>query len=49
MQEAVHCFGWFGPAEGLAGSAVEFGSDGGELFGGVLGQVAAPEEPLWDS
>lgn len=34
------------PAEGLAGAVVEFGGDGGEVFGGVDGQVGAFREVL---
>jgi len=41
--------GWGGPAEGLAGSAVEFGGDGDQLVGAVHGQVAALGEVLRSS
>src|SRR6266516_4422353 len=37
---------WGSPAEGLAGSAVEGRSDGGEVAGGVLAQVSAFGEVL---
>ncbi len=46
VQEAVHRFGWFRPPELLTGSAVNFGSDSRELFGGVVGQVAALRKAL---
>lgn len=42
----VEGFGGGVPAEGFAGSAVELGGDGGEVFGGVDGEVGAFGEVL---
>ena len=42
----VEGFGGGDPAEGFAGSAVELGGDGGEVFGGVDGEVGAFGEVL---
>jgi hypothetical protein len=35
IQEFSEAFGGGVPVEGFAGSAVELGGDGGEVFGGV--------------
>jgi hypothetical protein len=42
----VEGFGGSLPAEGLAGSAVECGGDGGEVAGAVLAEVGAFGEVL---
>jgi hypothetical protein len=42
----LHGFGWGDESEGLAGSAVEFGSDGLEMLGVVDREVCALREVL---